>query len=153
MAVKIPLNKFRSKFSTLSAAMDMGDKWTEIYRTPDRRATIIILTQITNTTPCDRTITVAVSTPGLLEGETGTINHIVKNFAIPPYDARGVVDGRLVIQGPDNDQVLVPEILIAKDTTNTRELTSTYPNFFSTIWDAGSGLEISLGLLETINTD
>jgi hypothetical protein len=152
MAVKIPLNKFRSKFSSISAADVLpGDGWTELYRSPERRATIIILSQITNLTPTDRTITVAVSTPGLLEGEQGTINHIVKNFAIPPYDARGISDGRLVIQGPDNDQILVPEILIAKDTTNTAEL---IPNYYSTQWEAAaSGLEISLGLLETINTD
>ena len=152
MAVKIPLNKFRSKFISLSAAAELPEPgWTELYRSPERRATIIILSQITNLTPADRTITVAVSTPGLLEGETGIINHIVKNFAIPPYDARNITDGRLVIQGPDNDQVLVPEILIAKDTTNVAELCGTY---FSTIWEAAaSGLEISLGLLETINTD
>ena len=132
MAAKIPLNKFKSKFIALSAV----SYFTRLYTAPESRATIVVFAQVANTTPFDRTISVAISSTSW----NPSVYFLVKDFPIPANDARSVISGRAVLQGADNDEILTPEILIAQDTT-----------VISTTAIPTSGLNISLGLLETIN--
>lgn len=133
MAAKIPLNKFKSKFIALSAT----NYFTRLYTAPDSRATIIVFAQVANTTAVDRTISVAISSTSW---DFPSVYFLVKDFPIPANDARSVIAGRAVLQGADNDEILTPEILIAQDTT-----------VISSTAIPTSGLNISLGLLETIN--
>jgi len=127
MAIKIPLNRFRSKFVPLTIAASPSG----IYSPPERRASIIVIAQVANTTYYDRTITVSVC--------SNQVQYpIASNFPIPANDARSFVTGRLVLQGVDNDTVFTPDILVAQDTTTTGGL---------------SGLVITLGILETVNVE
>jgi hypothetical protein len=142
--LKIPLNKFRSLFFNLSAGAGRQD----VYTVPDRRATIVVMAQVGNNTDYDRTVTFGVRTNMTTDGGDITsgpnpINYnIVKDFWIPAKDARTVISGRLVIQGFDNETVLAPETLYIEDSTN-----------YSTLSTGTTGLTLTLGLLETVNTD
>jgi hypothetical protein len=132
MAIRIPLNRFRSKFVNLNT--NNGIK--NIYTAPENRASIIILAQVSNTTDTDRTISVGVSSnPDL--ASPGSY-YLVKDFIIPKKDSRTVLSGRLVMQGADNDTVLSSEVLFAQDSTTGAGV---------------SGLTLNLGILETINTN
>jgi len=141
--LKIPLNKFRSKFVTLSA----GAGITQIYPTPENRATIVIAAQVTNVTTSDRTVSVGVSSTGTIDNPTPGFYYLVKDFPIPANDARSVISGRIVLQGADNDQIVNSEVLFAEDTT----LTTTPPE--EPEETSITGLILNLGLLETINTN
>jgi hypothetical protein len=127
MAIKIPLNRFKSRFVPLTVANSPSG----IYAPPDRRAGIIVIAQVANTTNADRTITVSVCSNDIAYP-------LVSDFPIPSNDARTFVTGRLVLQGIDNDTVFSPDILVARDTTTTGGI---------------SGLVISLGILETVNVE
>lgn len=132
MAIRIPLNRFRSKFVNLNT----NDGIKQVYYAPDNRASIIILAQVTNTTNDDRTVSIGVSSnPDLVS--PGSF-YLVKDFIIPKKDSRTVLSGRLVLQGADNDVVLTPEVLFAEDSTTGAGV---------------SGLTLNLGILETINTN
>jgi hypothetical protein len=127
MAIKIPLNRFRSRFIPLTVAAGFSG----IYSPPDRRASIIVIAQVSNSTFADRTLTVSVC--------SNQVEYpLVSNFPVPAQDARSLVTGRLVLQGVDNDTVFSPDILVARDTTTT---------------GGTSGLTISLGILETVNVE
>lgn len=132
MAIRIPLNRFRSKFINLNT----NDGIKQIYSAPDNRASIIILAQVTNTTDGDRTVTIGVSSNP--DAQSPGTYFLVKDFIIPRRDSRTILSGRLVLQGADNDTVLTPEVLIAQD---------------STVGAGVSGLTFNLGILETINTN
>lgn len=141
--LKIPLNKFRSLFFNLSAPI-----MQDVYTVPDRRATIIVLAQVANNTNADRNVTFGVRTKmtsvnGDIESGNVDVNYnIVKDFWIPAKDARSLISGRLVIQGFDNEVVLSPETLYIQDSTD-----------YSTLSTGTTGLTLTLGLLETVNTD
>jgi hypothetical protein len=111
--LKIPLNKFRSKFVTLSA----GAGITQIYSTPENRATIVIAAQVTNITTSDRTVSVGISSTGTVDNPVPGVYYLVKDFPIPANDARSVISGRIVLQGADNDQIINSEVLFAEDDT------------------------------------
>lgn len=134
MAVKLPLNKFRSKFVPLAVSNGL----THIYAAPERRATIIVMAQVTNTTGFDRTITFGVSSNKPIELDQPIFSDLVTNFSIPANDARSVIAGRLVVEGADNDSVFSSEVLYAADTT---------------VDQGDTGLILNLGLLETVNFD
>jgi len=134
MAVKLPLNKFRSKFVPLNASEGL----THIYEAPERRATIIIMAQVTNTTGFDRTVTVGVSSNKPINLDKPIFSDLVKDFPIPANDARSILAGRLVVEGSDNDSVFSSEVLYAADTTTEQ---------------GDTGLILNLGLLETVNFD
>lgn len=108
MATTIPLNRFKSLFySGLKS-----DNLYPIYTAPTQRSATVILTQCANTTNETRTVTFGVSSI-----TNDTFYHLVKNFEIPPNDARTLLTGRLILQGFDGDTVINPEILYIKDLT------------------------------------
>lgn len=136
MAIQIPLNKFASRFVDLTVSPNLST----IYTTPERRATIVILAQASNTTNQTRTVTFGVSTfdPNFgVDGDWKTIV-LADRLAIPPNDARPLLTGRLVTQGVDFLEILKPDHIFVRDTTDSQGVT---------------GLNITLGLLETINVD
>lgn len=169
MAVKIPLNRFRSKFVALTANItshgEQGTAYapqpngipglTLLYTAPDRRASIIVMGQVANTETYDRTITVAVCSSGpadtLAQGYAGYVLYpIVKDFLIPANDARTFTSGRLVLEGVDFDQKQVPDKLVAYDTT----LSAYNDTLLSQgITARNVGLVVSLAVLDTVNTD
>ena len=178
MAVKIPLNRFRSKFITLSANRTShgepvdtnyeaeANKFlkpqpgatpglTLLYQAPDRRASIIVMGQIANTEVYDRTVTVAVCASGpadsVAEGYSRYVVYpIVKDFLIPANDARTFTSGRLVLEGVDFDQKQVPDKLVAFDTT----LSAYNDTLLSQgITARSTGLVVALAVLDTVNTD
>ena len=133
--IKIPLNKFISKQVKLTSSPDP----LNIYLAPERRASIIIFSQVSNQTSATRTFTIGVSTGN-------EFYPFVSNLDIPPFDARSVVSGRAVIRGVDNIDIFEPDLLVVRDSTS-----DTFTPFTS---GAGlTGLTISLGILETINVD
>lgn len=120
MAVKIPLNKFRSKFYNITPTL------SAIYTAPDERASIIIQAQATNTTTTDKTVSMYVSS-------AGNLYSVVEDLPIPAKDARGLVTGRLVLQGFDGGSILTSDVLL--------------------IESSAVGVTLSLGILETVNRD
>jgi hypothetical protein len=108
MARIIPLNRFRSLFASGLKA----DGFYDLYSAPDQRSSTIILVQCANTTNQTRTVTFGVSSVA-----DQTFYHLVKNFEIPPNDARNLLVGRLILQGFDGDTILFPETLFIKDLT------------------------------------
>jgi hypothetical protein len=136
--IKIPLNKFRSKFITLSA----GGGMTHVYETPQNVATIIIAAQMSNITSFDRTVSVGVSSTGTADNLTPGVYYLVKNFPIPANDARSVISGRIVLQGADNDQIINSEVLFAEDDTTlspTATFTGTIENTVLTVSEVTQG--------------
>jgi hypothetical protein len=120
---RIPLNKFRSIYT------DISTDWppiSAIYSAPSERAGIIINAHVANVTPEDVTVTMAVSS-----GDT--FFPVVSNFPIPPFDARSLLTGRLVLEGIDAREIFEPQRLL--------------------ISANGPGLVLSLGILETVNRD
>lgn len=99
---------------------------TYIYQTPNNRASIIINAQATNTTDKDINVTMWV-------GRAGRFYPLVYNMPIPSYDARSLITGRVVLQGVDNLDVLNPDSLFIQASL--------------------SGINLSLGWLETVNTN
>jgi hypothetical protein len=128
--LKIPLNKFVSKYVKLTTSQNLSS----VYLAAERRATIIISAQAANETKQIRTISFGVSAEN-------NIFYLVKDLEIPPSDARSLITGRTVIQGIDNIDVFTPQYLVLQDTTD------------STINPEISGLTVTMGLLETINVD
>lgn len=148
MAIKIPLNRFRSRFISLS-----GSTITELYRAVNRTAAIIVMGQVSNTRPYDRTITVVVSSApssDIPNPQEYKAYPLVQDFTIPANDARSFVTGRLVLEGVDFDKKQVPDILQAFDSTSTA--------YAGTLLTQGitahdTGLVVTLAVLDTINTD
>jgi hypothetical protein len=142
--LKIPLNKFRSLFFNLSA----GAGSQNVYTVRERRATIVIMAQVANNTDYDRTVTFGVRSNMISEngdivfGPNAVQYNIVKDYWVPAKDARTLISGRLVIQGFDNETILAAESLYVEDTTD-----------YSTLSASTTGLTLTLGLLETVNTD
>jgi hypothetical protein len=108
MARIIPLNRFKSLFASGLKADGLYD----LYTAPDQRSATVVLAQCANTTNEARTVTFGVSST-----VNDTFYHLVKNFEIPPNDARNLLTGRLILQGFDGDLILSPEILYIKDLT------------------------------------
>lgn len=108
MAAIIPLNRFRSLFYSGVKS----DGFYPLYTAPTQRAATVILAQCANTTGQTRTVTFGVSSI-----TNDTFYHLVKNFEIPPSDARTLLTGRLILQGFDGNTVLNPEVLFIKDQT------------------------------------
>jgi hypothetical protein len=108
MARIIPLNRFRSLFASGLKADGLYD----LYTAPNQRSATVVLAQCANTTNEARTVTFGVSSK-----ENNIFYHLVKNFEIPPNDARNLLTGRLILQGFDGDTILSPEILYIKDLT------------------------------------
>lgn len=104
----IPLNRFKSLFFNGVKS----DSFYELYSAPNQRSATVILTQCANTSNATRTVTLGVSSIG-----TDSFYHLVKNFEIPPNDARTLLTGRLILQGFDGDTILFPETLFIKDET------------------------------------
>jgi len=116
----IPLNKFRSLYYNITSTL------SAIYTAPDERASILVNTQVANTTTSDITVTLMVSANGVMYP-------VVSAFPIPPNDARSLVGGRLILQGFDGGSITRPDkLLIKADKT---------------------GAVLSLGVLETVNRD
>lgn len=108
MARIIPLNRFRSLF----ASGLKSDGLYELYSAPTQRSATVVMAQCANTTNETRTVTFGVSSI-----TNDTFYHLVKNFEIPPNDARNLLSGRLILQGFDGDTILFPETLYIKDLT------------------------------------
>lgn len=148
MAVKIPLNRFKSKFVSLS-----GTASETLYTAPDRRASIIVMGQISNTRTYDRTVTVFVRSASAADSpnpQDYVVYPLVQDFLIPANDARPFVSGRLVLEGVDFDKKQVPDILLATDTTAS-VLGGTLLTQGITAHD--TGLVVTLAVLDTVNTD
>jgi len=99
-----------------------------VYTAPVERAGILINAHVANPTPNDINVTMCVS--GTF---TSTEFPLVSNFPIPAFDARSLVTGRVVLQGVDGASITSPDVLLVGAQDN--------------------GLVLSLGLLETKNTD
>lgn len=108
MASIIPLNRFKSIFYSGVKS----DGLYPVYTTPSQRSATVILAQCANTTGETRTVTFGVSST-----VNNTFYHLVKNFEIPPNDARTLLTGRLILQGIDGNTITSPEILYIKDLT------------------------------------
>lgn len=138
MAGKVPLNKFRSRYvrgdnfivNASPNSVDITDL-KPLYYGQQQLATIVILAQATNTTSNDQTVYLAVSSSSLNGGISGF--PVAWAVLIPPYDAKSLLTGRLVIQGIDGGEIKNNDVLLY-GTSN-------------------SGVTLSLGLLETKNTD
>lgn len=131
---KIPLNKFRSKFLVIPNVL------TEVYTAVFDRATILLNVQATNITAETQTVTLIVSAGGNPEGTLdpyieGPNNRfaVVESLPIPPYDARTLVSGRLVLRGKDNNFQIPDKLLIQASNENS--------------------VHLSLGILEAVNKD
>lgn len=120
MAAKVPLNKFRSSYIKNITSL------TPIYVGKPERATIVVQAQATNPTATDQTVSFYVSA-------NNDLYAVVENALIPPYDARSLVLGRLVIQGIDGASITSPDAILFQASSPS--------------------VTLSLGLLETKNTD
>ena len=115
----IPLNKFRSLYYNISTTL------SAIYIAPIERASIVVNSQVTNTTLSDINVTLMVSAEG-------SLFPVVCAIPVPPNDAISLVSGRLVLQGIDGIKVRPDVLLIRADR---------------------AGAVLSLGLLETVNRE
>jgi len=128
MAARVPLNKFRNRHINVSTGL------SGVYTAPQERAAILINAHAANPTNNDISITMMVSAVDIYSGSSGyTFFPIVSSFPIPARDARSLVTGRVVLQGVDGASITTPDILVVKADSD--------------------GLVLSLGLLETKNTD
>lgn len=129
MAQKIPLNKFKSLYLSIPVTPTPSF----VYIAQVNRATILLNCQATNATQNEQTVSLYVSAGIDVDGGTGGgFYPVVENLPIPPYDARSLVTGRLVLRGKDNT-FLYPDSLFVKA--------------------SNPGLTLSLGLLEAVNKD
>ena len=133
---KVPLNKFRSKFVSgnnfvvTNGVVNIADL-KPVYVGKQELATIVILAQATNTTTVDQTVYLAVSSTSVNGGLSGF--PVAWGTLLPAFDAKSLLTGRLVIQGIDGGEIKNNDILLYGATD--------------------AGVTLSLGLLETKNTD
>jgi hypothetical protein len=99
MAVKVPLNKFRSVYIKNITGT------TAVYGGQRERATIVIQAQATNPTSQEHTCTLSISSKN-------TTYSLVEDFVLPPKDAVSLLTGRLVIQGIDGTSIFEPDVLL-----------------------------------------
>jgi hypothetical protein len=99
-----------------------------IYFAPAERAGILINAHVANPTSNDINVTMCVSGT-----YTSTAFPLVSNFPVPASDARSLVTGRVVLQGVDGASITSPDVLL--------------------VGAQNEGLVLSLGFLETKNTD
>lgn len=99
-----------------------------VYATPDQQAGIVINAHVANPTPNDISVTMCVSGT-----YTDTAFPLVSNFPVPAFDARSLVTGRVVLQGIDGGSITSRDVLL--------------------VGAESDGLVLSLGILETKNTD
>lgn len=115
----IPLNKFRSLYRNITTTL------TPTYSAPVERASIIVNSQVANTTSADITVTLMVSAEG-------SLFPVVSAIPVPPNDAISLVSGRLVLQGEDGIKTRPDILFISANRT---------------------GAVLSLGILETVNRE
>lgn len=127
MAQKIPLNKFKSLFTNVQTVS------TWLYSAPSERATILLNVQATNKTDEDITVSFYVSAgKEKITDPWGQVYAVVQDLPIPPYDARALVSGRLVLRGIDGNFYWPDSIYIKA---------------------SKPGIDLSIGLLEAVNRD
>jgi hypothetical protein len=126
-----PLNVFKTTTKTLSDSDEnFGALGTEpfVYRTPAGVTSIVLMAQVANIDPTDRTVGVT-----FIHKDVGTQveTKLVNNFAIQANDASGVLTGKLIVQ--ENNEILA------------------YTHRYNGTDDTNNSLVLTLSYLESLN--
>jgi len=81
-----PINTFKTITWNLTTTSE------QVYLTPAITSTIVLMAQVSNTATEQANVTAIHYDP-----VTDTSTELIKNFVVPPYDAVGVLVGKLVL--------------------------------------------------------